>query len=137
MTSARAAPARSFAKARHCCRASRPQTRVFCAGGAQASSSLLCRRVVITLPRTRAACSQRDVVVRRNEDDSTALESLVGRIVYKYFPGYGNFLGMIRSRVQGRPVVDVAYEVCVPPGLPCCSVCARANKAVWLGGCGA
>ena len=33
-----------------------------------------------------------------------------GRIVHKYFEGYGNFLGMVKRKVPGRPVVEVAYE---------------------------
>ena len=55
--------------------------------------------------------------------DAVALESLVGRIVHKYFEGYGNFLGLVVRKVPDRPVVEVDYEdgtcllsvVCVPP----------------------
>ena len=30
--------------------------------------------------------------------------------MHKYFEGYGNFLGMVKRKVPGRPVVEVAYE---------------------------
>eukprot|EP00040_Diaphanoeca_grandis_P022735 m.122749 g.122749 ORF g.122749 m.122749 type:complete len:464 (-) comp28940_c3_seq1:60-1451(-) len=46
----------------------------------------------------------------RTSVDDVHLHEYVGRIVYKYFPGYGNFLGKITRKVDERPVVEISYE---------------------------
>lgn len=52
----------------------------------------------------------RGVSATRTDADIPHLDFCVGRIVKRYWEGYGTFLGMVKRRVPTRPVVEVNYE---------------------------
>lgn len=64
----------------------------------------------ITYGPSTNICAPRGVVAYRTQADDPYLNDHVGRIVFKYFPGYGNFLGKVVRKVPERPVVEISYE---------------------------
>eukprot|EP00038_Savillea_parva_P028924 m.67783 g.67783 ORF g.67783 m.67783 type:complete len:1010 (+) comp8468_c0_seq2:201-3230(+) len=64
----------------------------------------------VTYPPTTNPHAPAGIIATRTDVDNPHLESLVGRIVGRYFAGYGNFLGMVKRKVPTRPVVEVEYE---------------------------
>ena len=50
------------------------------------------------------------VVAQRTDADNAYLDKLEGRVVARYFGGYGTFVGVVGKRVPGRPVVVADYD---------------------------